>query len=221
MKNVIFENESVLVSVDEETAETSAETGEAEETEATTLSGYDENVQFLSKHPIINIFIRPTDKAGSFEATNWFALLIIIPIIIIIFIKKATNKRKAQEAAFEQKYAEKTAFDYYSTGDMNTGYSNSSYGSGSSYDSYSNANNSGYNSYNDYSNNNYNSGASSAEPFNPYANKFEGKTPDEARKIYIKYMKNFHSDTGDGSDDEDVKQINAAYDEYKKAHGIK
>jgi curved DNA-binding protein CbpA len=33
-------------------------------------------------------------------------------------------------------------------------------------------------------------------------------------------MKNFHPDTGDGSDDEEVKLINAAYDEYKKKHGI-
>jgi hypothetical protein len=34
-------------------------------------------------------------------------------------------------------------------------------------------------------------------------------------------MKAFHSDTGEGSDEEAAKQINAAYDEYKKAHGIK
>jgi hypothetical protein len=80
------------------------------------------------------------------------------------------------------------------------------------------------NSYNNYSNQNdssYSSGTSSNQPTNPFSDKFEGKTPDEARKIYLKYMKAFHSDTGDGSDDEDVKLINAAYDEYKKAHGIK
>jgi uncharacterized iron-regulated membrane protein len=79
------------------------------------------------------------------------------------------------------------------------------------------------NSDNNYSNQNdssYNSGASSSQPFNPYVNKFDGKTPDEARKIYLKFMKAFHPDTGDGSDDEDVKLINAAYDEYKKKHGI-
>jgi uncharacterized iron-regulated membrane protein len=186
-------------------------------------------------------------------------------IVVIINIIRKYKENKAQEAAYEQKYAEKNAYDNHSSNN----YSSGSSSSGNSWyndfddndpdfrafirkmiDEQGHSGTTAYfrnlysyyrattgkttydgtytrkdeNSDNNYSNQNdssYNSGASSSQPFNPYANKFDGKTPDEARKIYLKFMKAFHPDTGDGSDDEDVKQINAAYDEYKKAHGIK
>jgi hypothetical protein len=197
MKDIIYENESILVTTNDDNIE--------------------EEVAATSHAEALN------ESKSKTKNEDWLTDLIIpnivfyVSLFFIIKVIRKIRKKKAQEAAFERKFAEKTAYDHYSTGGTNTGYSDNSY------DSYSNQNGSEYGGYNNYSNQNnssYNSGASSSQPTNPFADKFEGKTPDEARKIYLKYMKAFHSDTGDGSDDEDVKQINAAYDEYKKAHGI-
>jgi hypothetical protein len=221
MENVIYENESILVATEDDNndnfVENSDENSIVENENPNESSSILRVVDYFSSLPTWQIIL-------------YCAILIYAFILPFLFIRDA--KKIKEKKAFKKKYEEKNAYDHYSTSD-NSGYSyssgnnysNNSYGNtnngyGNYSNSYNNNQSNGYNNYNNQSNN-YNSGASSSQPVNPFSNKFEGKTPDEARKIYLKYMKAFHSDTGDGSDDEDVKQINAAYDEYKKAHGIK
>jgi hypothetical protein len=262
MGNIIYEKDNILV-VTEDTNIINETENEIEDTEETTLSGYEKNEQYLSENPVMNFLFDSTDSAGSFVPSMPVTIIgctfdIILFIVIGVAIHKHRKAKKAQKAAFEQKYAEKNAYDHYSSGSSSSGnswyydfddndpdfrafirkmideqghsgttayfrnlyaYYRATTGKTTYDGTYTRNDDNSYNNYNNQSNN-YNNTASSSQPTNPFADKFEGKTPDEARKIYLKYMKAFHSDTGDGSDDEDVKLINAAYDEYKKKHGI-
>jgi hypothetical protein len=229
MGNVIYENENILVAAGEDDISVESE---AETSEETTVAEHttDEDDSF----PMVGIVINVV-----------FYTAVIIGIVKLVKKKKA--EKEARRVAEEERSRKEDPFYWLKENDPNferfvhlviayEGVSHPNnyfvnlyqwYGSWDNYYAAMSGQNSNQNNYNNsnngYGNNqsNYsNSDNSTQESANPFADKFEGKTPDEARKIYLKYMKAFRSDTGDGSDDEEVKLINAAYDEYKKSHGI-